>query len=108
MKKVDNFNPGKWLVENKITTQSRLNEDKSPKILKVGSIITPDMWNPSHPIVKKYKSVLTSPHKIEYFMDKNDNIVKQIPSEGWIVLSGGAGMGSKFLKTLPVEALQSK
>jgi hypothetical protein len=27
MKKVDNFNAGKWLVENKITTQSRLNED---------------------------------------------------------------------------------
>ena len=26
MKKADNFNPGKWLVENKITTQSRLNE----------------------------------------------------------------------------------
>jgi hypothetical protein len=28
MKKADNFNPGKWLVENKITTQSRLNEEK--------------------------------------------------------------------------------
>jgi hypothetical protein len=26
MKKADNFNPAKWLVENKITTQSRLNE----------------------------------------------------------------------------------
>jgi hypothetical protein len=30
MKKADNFNPGKWLVENKITTQSRLNEAKDP------------------------------------------------------------------------------
>jgi hypothetical protein len=28
MKKADNFNPGKWLVENKITTQSKLNEEK--------------------------------------------------------------------------------
>jgi hypothetical protein len=28
MKKSDNFNPGKWLVENKITTQSRLNENE--------------------------------------------------------------------------------
>jgi len=28
MTKADNFNPGKWLVENKITTQSRLNEDQ--------------------------------------------------------------------------------
>ena len=28
MKKADNFNPGKWLVENKLTNQSRLNEAK--------------------------------------------------------------------------------
>jgi hypothetical protein len=27
MKKADNFNPGQWLVENKITSQSNLNED---------------------------------------------------------------------------------
>jgi len=26
MKKADNFDAGKWLVENKLTTQSRLNE----------------------------------------------------------------------------------
>jgi hypothetical protein len=26
MKKADNFNPGKWLIENKLTNQSRLNE----------------------------------------------------------------------------------
>lgn len=26
MKKVDNFNPGQWLVENKLTNQSKLNE----------------------------------------------------------------------------------
>ena len=28
MKKADNFNPGTWLVENKITTQSRINENQ--------------------------------------------------------------------------------
>lgn len=28
MKKADNFDPSKWLVENKITTQSRLNEEE--------------------------------------------------------------------------------
>jgi len=27
MKKIDNFDASKWLVENKITTQSKLNED---------------------------------------------------------------------------------
>jgi len=33
MKKADNFNPGKWLVENKVTTQSRLNEVEVPSNL---------------------------------------------------------------------------
>jgi hypothetical protein len=28
MKKADNFNPAKWLVENKLTSQSKLNENK--------------------------------------------------------------------------------
>ena len=31
MKKADNFNASKWLVENKITTQSRLNEDENTR-----------------------------------------------------------------------------
>jgi hypothetical protein len=29
MRKADNFDASKWLVENKITTQSRLNEDEN-------------------------------------------------------------------------------
>jgi len=32
MKKADNFNASKWLVENKITFQSRLNENKIPGV----------------------------------------------------------------------------
>ena len=32
MKKADNFDPSKWLVENKITFQSRLDEDKTMMI----------------------------------------------------------------------------
>ena len=31
MKKADNFDPAKWLVENKLTSQSRLNEVMSSK-----------------------------------------------------------------------------
>jgi hypothetical protein len=31
MKKADNFDSSKWLVENKITTQSRLNEDEEKR-----------------------------------------------------------------------------
>ena len=33
MKKADNFDATKWLVENKITTQSRLNEEEGTDIL---------------------------------------------------------------------------
>jgi DUF2075 family protein len=29
MKKADNFSPAKWLVENKLTSQSKLNEEVS-------------------------------------------------------------------------------
>lgn len=41
MKKADNFDAGKWLVENKITTQSRLNElwdygDAKNKVKQLG------------------------------------------------------------------------
>jgi hypothetical protein len=32
MKKADNFDSSKWLVENKITFQSRLNENKIPGV----------------------------------------------------------------------------
>ena len=35
MKKADNFDASKWLVENKITTQSRLNEDEEKSEIKV-------------------------------------------------------------------------
>jgi len=42
MKKADNFDASKWLVENKITTQSRLNEAESIIDFKKGkSILMP-------------------------------------------------------------------
>jgi hypothetical protein len=34
MKKADNFNAKQWLVENKITFQSRLNENESTPLNK--------------------------------------------------------------------------
>jgi hypothetical protein len=33
MKKADNFDASKWLIENKITTQSKLNEKESNDVL---------------------------------------------------------------------------
>ena len=44
MRKADNFDPSKWLVENKITTQSRLNENKlSYRDLKPGNVYRYDI-----------------------------------------------------------------
>jgi len=86
--------------------REEINKVLNEGTLKIGDTITPDMWNTNHPMVVKYKSVLSSPHKIERFMDKFDNLTDEMPSEGWILLSGGAGMGSKFLKHIPIEALK--
>ena len=44
MRKADNFDSSKWLVENKITTQSRLNENKlSYRDLKPGNVYRYDI-----------------------------------------------------------------
>ena len=45
MKKVDNFNPGKWLVENKITTQSRLNEMSIDDTFKADELANKEVSN---------------------------------------------------------------
>lgn len=37
MKPIDKFNPAKWLIENKITTQSRLNEEVELKFKDIES-----------------------------------------------------------------------
>jgi signal peptidase II len=48
MKQADNFNPGKWLIENKLTNQSQLNEmpkianpvpDQLTKIIALNSLL---------------------------------------------------------------------
>ena len=49
MKKADNFNASKWLVENKITTQSRLNENEP--------YLSPDMQKQFNMIVSRLKKV---------------------------------------------------
>ena len=47
MKKVDNFDAKQWLVENKITFQSRLNEDEEESEIKKAWNASPDElpWN---------------------------------------------------------------
>ena len=49
MKKADNFDASKWLVENKITFQSRLNENKTLGPYDFDTF----KWKNSHPYYKK-------------------------------------------------------
>jgi len=58
MKKADNFNPGKWLVENKITTQSRIKEGLSEENLSVGQMY--DLYFKDKPSWKWFKGVKLS------------------------------------------------
>jgi hypothetical protein len=62
MKKADNFNPAKWLVENKITTQSRLNESNLVNIPN------------NHPLKKDVESVFDTIFEPYVFKldEKND------------------------------------
>ena len=56
MKKADNFNPGNWLVENKITFQSNLNENEEDeqvmingKEVDLSSIKLDDVYSDDYP-----------------------------------------------------------
>jgi hypothetical protein len=54
MKKADNFDAKQWLVENKITTQSRLNEDLASKIAALPDFNTAMDSEKSELVVGKY------------------------------------------------------
>ena len=57
MKKADNFDASKWLVENKITTQSRLNEDLTDEIAALPDFNSAMNREKSELIVGKYAVV---------------------------------------------------
>ena len=57
MKKADNFNASKWLVENKITTQSRLNEDLTDEIAALPNHHTAENTEEAILVVGKYAVV---------------------------------------------------
>jgi hypothetical protein len=57
MKKADNFNASKWLVENKITTQSRLNEDLTDEIASLPNHHTAEDIKDAILVVGKYAVV---------------------------------------------------
>jgi len=57
MKKADNFNASKWLVENKITFQSRLNEDLTSQIAALPDFETSPDTEEATLVVGKYAVV---------------------------------------------------
>jgi uncharacterized membrane protein YjjP (DUF1212 family) len=57
MKKADNFDASKWLVENKITTQSKLNEEETMTLEQMNSL--------SIDIIKKLKQLQQIVKKME-------------------------------------------
>ena len=57
MKKADNFDASKWLVENKITTQSRLNEDLTDQIVALPNHHTAEDTAEATLVVGKYAVV---------------------------------------------------
>ena len=66
MKKADNFDAKQWLVENKITFQSRLNEDETVTIEKIES----------HPLKKDIENIFDITLDSGNFkFDEKDNLV---------------------------------
>jgi type III secretory pathway component EscV len=53
MKKADNFNPAKWLVENKLTSQSKMNENPPQSAEEKDEIITNVMQQYDFDIIPK-------------------------------------------------------
>jgi len=57
MRKADNFNASEWLVENKITFQSRLNEDLTDEIAALPNHHTAEDTEDATLVVGKYAVV---------------------------------------------------
>jgi hypothetical protein len=77
MKKADNFDPSKWLVENKITNQSRLNENEhktlSPNMQKQFNMIVSALKKAKteKEVDNTYYKIVMLPNKVsKIFFDK--------------------------------------
>ena len=78
MKKADNFDAKQWLVENKITTQSRLNEEETEDTNTKNNIIVGYRWKSNQMRIDNLEEALAI---IGY--GKNQSSLKnQYPIEG--------------------------
>ena len=102
MKKSDNFNASKWLVENKITTQSRLKEEESNDVLTQEDFnvlrtkgFAINFAKPEHNlfwIERRYRAPRADFKYLENLLNK-----KNIPFEIEMWSSDGRGAKSKMI-----------
>jgi hypothetical protein len=100
MKKADNFDASKWLVENKITTQSRLKEEKTWDDVdkELADEEAQDMENarvfinttPGKNAVRVIKALISKP----YGYDKLDKVLQvlNLDRQNFIYAAKAAGM----------------
>jgi hypothetical protein len=77
MKKADNFNPGKWLVENKVTTQSRLNENLDVLKKVLNKYLNNDKNTNIEDVGKAFRKLDSKFHNeaFDYIEDKADYLL---------------------------------
>jgi hypothetical protein len=74
MKKADNFDASKWLVENKITTQSKLDEEKNQFNGK-----NLDVYKENFKLLGTKETLKTIVYKFEFPQEINDKVISDNP-----------------------------
>ena len=96
MKKADNFDAKQWLVENKITTQSRLNEVEVPSNL---NLTDESKWN----ILDGPGGYIFQISQKGSNIDRKNQIVLDIrvsERKNIVTIAGDAGNSAEFIKTI--------
>ena len=74
MKKADNFDASKWLVENKVTTQSKLNEEKNQFNGK-----SLDVYKENFKLLKTKETPKTTVYTFEFPQEINNKVINDNP-----------------------------
>ena len=114
MKKADNFDTSKWLTENKITTQSRLNEDEaylSPSMQKQFNMIVSALKKAKseEDIDRVHSDIILLPKKLtKIFIDKLVNMgLADREGEGKYSLSYDDGLDESRLNEDDMQNISS-
>jgi hypothetical protein len=84
MRKVDNFNPGQWLIENKLTSQSKLTEIRNSKVFLLERLTREEFIERAQAL-KKHQNPDETPKytydKVNY-VDGNTPVIITCPKHG--------------------------